>query len=143
MDVTDHHAVDQRGKMTKHRQFVGLHGRAVAFDDREGMVRIFHRRRIAGKMFAATEDAAAAQGAVELSGQGDDLVRGFAVTTSPQRVVRLVVEGNVQHRAEVEIEAEESQEFRGQFTVTTDQLRVPAVAQLLRVGRFLADEPQA
>ena len=66
-----------------------------------------------------------------------------AVTTAAQRIVGLVVEGNVEHRAEVEVEAEQAQQLSGQAAVFGDQARVAALAELLGVGWFVADEAQA
>jgi len=66
-----------------------------------------------------------------------------AIATAAQRVVGLIVEGNVEHRAEVEIEPEQAQQAAGQAAVLHDQAAIAALAELLGIRRFMADQPEA
>ena len=93
-------------------------------------------------MFAAAEHAAGAQRAVELLRIGDHLGHIAPVATSAQGVVRLVIEGNVEHGAKIEIETEEAQDLRRDFAVAANERNIAFIAELLRVGRFLADQTQ-
>ena len=71
---------------------------ARALDFRQIVMRIERRGGVAGKMFAAARDPLLAQGVVECARQPNDFVDGRAVAAAAQRIVGLIVEGNVEHR---------------------------------------------
>ena len=86
--------------------------------------------------------AFAPQRFVERAGEPHHLLDVRAVAAAAQRIVRFVVEGNVEHRAEIEIEAEEPQQASGDLAVAPNECDVVLLAQLLRVRRLVADQPQ-
>ena len=94
-------------------------------------------------MFAAAEHAAGAQRTVELLRIGDHLGHIAPVAATAQGIVRLVIEGNVEHGAKIEIETEEAQDLRRDFAVAANERNIAFIAELLRVGRLFADQPQA
>ena len=93
-------------------------------------------------MFSAGEDTRAAKTVVECPRLGDDLRHIPAVAAPAQRVVSLVVVGDVEHRAEIEVEPEHPQQAASDVAVLPDQIQVIAIPQLLGVWRLVADELQ-
>ena len=69
------------------------------------MVGIEPRAGIAGEVFPATEHASGAESVIEGTGFFIHLRDTAAIATAAKRVVSFVVEGNVEHGAEVEIES--------------------------------------
>jgi hypothetical protein len=67
----------------------------------------------------------------------------FAPASAFEGVVCGVVVGDVEDRAEVEVEAEEAEDLAGEFAVLFDEVGVAFVAKGLGIGRFLADESEA
>ena len=59
----------------------------------------------------------------------DFLLAGLSEAAA-ERIVGLVVERNVEHRAEVEVETEQAQQLAGQVTVPFDQTPVAALPEL-------------
>ena len=94
-------------------------------------------------MFSAARDPFLAQGIVECARQSHHLLDRFAVAATAQGVVRFIVEGNVEHRTEIEIETEEPEQASGDLAVAPNECEVVLVAQLLRVWRFVANQTQA
>src|SRR5260221_13330168 len=70
------------------------------------------------------------------------LVR-FPIATAAQRIVGIVVEGNVEYGTQIQIESEEAQQTSGDIAVAPDQFDIVFVAQLLRVRRLVADQTQS
>ena len=93
-------------------------------------------------MFAATKHAAGAQRAIEFLRVGNHFRHIAPVAATAQGIVRLVIEGNVEHRAKIEIETEEAENFRRDFAVAANERNIAFIAELLRVGRLLADQTQ-
>jgi hypothetical protein len=52
---------------------------------------------------------------VECASQLNNLTNRLSITTPSQRIVRFVVERNIEHRTEVEIESKESQQLARDF----------------------------
>ena len=94
-------------------------------------------------MFAAAQNPLLAQRVVERARQSDDLFDGLAVAATPQRIIGFIVEGNVEHRTEIEIEPEDAQQLAGNFPVAPNECNIVPVAQLLRIRRLVPDQPQA
>src|SRR4051812_2553471 len=106
------------------------------------MVRVQRRRRVTREMFAAAGYALCSHRLVESGCVPHDLLHVFSVAASFQGVVCFIIERNVEHRAKIEIESEESQQSPGNFSVTPDQLDIIPVSKLLSVRRFISDQPQ-
>ena len=70
--MADHHAIDQRREPPEDRELFDVELRAGPFDFRKVVVRVHGRGRVAGKMFAATENPLPAQRIVEGARQPDD-----------------------------------------------------------------------
>ena len=94
----------------KDRELIRVQLGARAFDQRQVVVRVDGGGGVAGKMFAAARDPFPAQGVVKGAGQPDDLLDVPSVAAAAKRVIRLVVEGNVEHRTKIEIETEKPQQ---------------------------------
>src|ERR1044072_2094859 len=103
------------------------------------MMRIHGCGRITGEMFATTENALFAHPLIERARQPLDLFDIFAIAAAAQRVVRLVIEGNVEHRAKIEVESEETQKAACDISVPPDESNVVPVPQLLGVWRLVAN----
>ena len=125
--------------MFEDREFRRVELLAGAVDVRQFVVGVDLGARVAGEMLAATGDPLGPQACVERPGQRDDLLDGFAVTAALERVVGLVVERNIEHGAEVQVEPEKPQQPPGDFAVALDERGVALVPQLLGVGRFAPD----
>ncbi len=69
-------------------------------------MRIHFGGGIAGEMLAAARDALPAQRVVEGAGQAHDLRDIVSVTAAAERIVGFVIERNVEHGTEIEIEPE-------------------------------------
>ena len=132
-----------RDEMPEDGKFVLVEFRAGEGDDGQLVVGVERRPRVAGEMLAAACDSALAQGGVEGAGIADGLRDVRSVAAAAQGIVRFVVEGDIEHGAEIEIETEEAQQPRGDGAVPLDQFDAAALPQLLRVGRLVADQAQA
>ena len=104
--MANHHAINERRELPKDRELFRVQLGTRAFDLRKIVMRIHRCSRVAGKMFAATQDALPAHGIVKGARQPDDLFHALAVAAAPERIVRVIVEGNVEDWAEIEIESE-------------------------------------
>ena len=93
-------------------------------------------------MFSAARDPLRAQRVVEGARVPHDLLDRLAVATAAQRIVGLVVERNVEHRAEVEIESEDAKQPSGDVAMLPNEREVALVAQVVRIRRFVADQLQ-
>src|SRR6266853_1893087 len=71
------------------------------------------------------------------------LLDRFPIATAAQRIVGIVVEGNVEYGTQIQIESEEAQQTSGDIAVAPDQFDIVFVAQLLRVRRLVADQTQS
>src|SRR5438552_549386 len=99
--------------------------------------------RVTGKVFTATGNRLPAHCVIECAGVADDLLNRFSITTATQRIVCVVIERNVEHRAQIEVESEESQQSTGDVAVPPNEIDIVLVAQLLGIGRLVADQTQA
>ena len=133
----------RRGELAKDRELVRLQLFAGALDQREIVMRIDRRGGVAGKMFSAARDPLGAQGIVESPGQPNDFRDVAAVAAAAERVVGLVVEGNVEDRAKIEIEPEQPEQSPGDFAMPPHEIEIAFLAQLLGVRRLLPDQAQA
>jgi hypothetical protein len=71
------------------------------------------------------------------------LFDGSAVTAAAQGVVSFVIKGNVEDRAEIEVESENAQELSGDFTMSSDECNIVLISQLLGIGWFTSDQSQS
>src|SRR5260370_35716993 len=94
-------------------------------------------------MFAAARDPLLSHRVVEGSGITHDLLNCFAVTAAAQRIVRAVVERNVEDRTKIQIESENAQQTSGNVAVPADKIDIVLVAQLLRGRRFASEQSHA
>jgi hypothetical protein len=122
---------------------VRLEFRPRARDDRQLVMRIDRRARVAGKMLAATEDSLRAHRPGESARIPHHLVRIDAPGAVLERVVDIVRKRHVEHRAEVKVEAEQAQDFAREPAMPFDERQVAPLAQLLRARRFGAAFLQA
>ena len=102
-------------------------------------MRIDGCRRIPGEMFSAACDPLPFHRLVERAGVANDLLDRFSVTTATQRIVCIVVKGNVEHWTKVEIEAEKPEQSSGDIAVFLDKMDIVLVPQLLCVGWLVPD----
>src|SRR3978361_2312754 len=93
-------------------------------------------------MFAAARDAFRAKRFVERTGEMDHLIDGFAVAAAAERIVRLVVEGDIEHGTEIEIKTEKPKQPPGDLAVSPNECNLALVAELLRVRRFVTNQAQ-
>jgi len=94
-------------------------------------------------MLATAGNSFAPQRFIEHTRQLNDL-RGIApITTPTKRVVRFLIEGNIQDRAKIEIEPEEAQKSPRNLSMSPNEFKIIPFTQLLSVWRFLADQPEA
>ncbi len=94
-------------------------------------------------MFAAARDPLPSHRFVECTGISHNLLDGFPVAPAVQRILGVIVEGNVEHWTKIEIEAEKAQQTSSDIAVSPDQIDIILIAQLLRVRRFVSDAPQS
>jgi hypothetical protein len=140
--VAYHHAINLPHKPAENREFIAFQLIARAIDLRQIVMGIDPRRGVAREMFSAARDAFRAKRIVESSCVPNDLLDRFPITTASQGIVRFVVERNVQHRTEIEIEPKEAQEAAGNPAVTPNECELVLIAQLLRVRRFISNQTQ-
>jgi hypothetical protein len=93
-------------------------------------------------MFAATENPLPAQPFIERARQPYDLFHALAVAAAAERIIRVVIEGNVEDGTEIEVETEQAEEPAGDLAVAPDEGNVVAITELLRVRRLVPDQPQ-
>src|SRR6266446_1727803 len=137
--VTNHHAVHAIDQLFENRELVLIQLFARPIDLRQFVMRVRLRGRVSGKMFTAAGDPLFAHRVVERAGIAHHLLDGFTVTSAAQRIIRVIFERNVEHRAQIEIESENTQQTSGDIAVAPDKIDIVLVAQLLRVWRFASD----
>ena len=71
-------------------------------------------------MFAAAGNALCAHRLVKSAGVTHDLLNVFSVTAPPQRIIGIVIEGNIEDRTQIEVEAEEAQQSSSDVAVPGD-----------------------
>ena len=140
--VADHHAIDAAAKLAEDGELVCVQLGPGPLDHGQVVMSVDGGGGVAGKMFAAARDAFCAERIVKGSGQPNDFVDIAPIAAAAERVVRLVIEGNVEHRAEIEIKAEKAEEPAGDPAMLPNEIEVALVAQLLGAGWFLPDEAQ-
>src|ERR1044071_4519026 len=94
-------------------------------------------------MFTATSYPLPSQRAIERTGVANDLFGCFPVTTPAQRIVCLVIERNVQNWAQIQIETEKPEQPSCDLAMTTDEIYIIPVAELLSIRRFATDQSKA
>src|SRR5439155_16848372 len=99
--------------------------------------------RVTGKMLTAARNPLLAHGLVERAGIAYHLLDIFSVAPAVERILGVVLEGNVEHRTKIEIEPEKAQQTSGDVAVAPDQIDIVLVAQLLRIRRLVSDAPQS
>src|SRR4030095_12096876 len=93
-------------------------------------------------MFAAACDPLPPQRHVESAGIANDLLDCFPVAAASQRIFSIVIERNVQDRAQIQIETEEAKQSSRDVPMTFDKFQVILVAQLLRIRRLATDQSE-
>src|SRR5260370_12252281 len=106
-------------------------------------MRVRFRGRVTGKMLAAAGYPLFPHRFVERAGIAYYLLDRLSVTATAQRIVGIIVERNVEHRTEIEIESENAQQPSGDVAVPVDKIDIALVAQLLRVRRFVSNQAQS
>jgi len=106
-------------------------------------MRIKSSAGVAWEMLAATQHPGRPQRGVKVLGVRDDLGRRAPVTAPAQGIVSFVIEGDVQHRAKIEIEAEKLEQPSGDVAMTADESRITLIAELTRVRRLIANKFQS
>ena len=129
--------------MAKDRQLLFIQLRARALDFRQIVMGVDRRGGISGEMFAAAQNPLPAQRFIERTGQPDDLFDGLAVAAAAQGIISLIVERNVEDRAEIEIESKKAEEPARYFAMLPNERYVIPITQLLRIRRFVPDQPQS
>jgi len=86
------------------------------------------------------QHARSTQRVVKRSRVPDYLLDRFSITATTQGIVRVVIKGDVEHRAKIEVETKNSQQTPGDVAVPADKIDIVLVAQLLGVGRLVTDE---
>src|SRR4030095_11542114 len=94
-------------------------------------------------MFAPAGDPLPSHCFVKRTGISHNLLDSFSVAPAAQRILGVVIERNVEHRAKIEIESKKTQQTSGDVAVTPDQIDVVLLAQLLRIRRFVSDQAQS
>jgi hypothetical protein len=130
-------------KLSENLELVSLKLSSWSWQGGEFVMRIAYCGGVARKMLTAGEDACGLQGAVEDTRHLNDLICGSAVAATAQGIIRLIVKGNVEYWAEVEIESEESQQFSGEFTMSGDEREIPPVTKLAGIRRLIAEKLQS
>src|SRR5438045_8900023 len=147
--MTNHHAVHVRAaqravltrKMAKDRQLLSVQLLARAVDFRQIVMRVHRRRGVTGKMFAAAQDPLLAKRVVKRAGQPNDLFDVLAITTPAQRIVRVLIEGNIEHGTQIELEPESEKELSGDFAMPPNECNLVLIAQLLGIRRLVPAQP--
>src|ERR1700731_371190 len=98
---------------------------------------------VSGKIFAAAGYPLFPHRVIEGPRLPHYLLDRLSVTATAQRIVGIIVERNVEHRAEIEIESENAQQPSGDVAVPVDKIDIALVAQLLRVRRFVSNQAQS
>jgi hypothetical protein len=141
--VADHHRIDASSESAEHSEFIRLEIVAGNRDGWQLMVRVARTARVSREMLAATEDTRALQRIVKGPCILDHLRRIISVASAPQRIVRVVVERDIEDRTKIEIETEHAQETSRDVAMPPDQREVTAVAELVRVRRLVTDKLQS
>ena len=129
--VADHDRIEFRQQGAERLPLGHFEIVAGAGNDRQLVVRIDTRVGIAREMLAAAEHTLLAHGAVEGPGIARHGGGVMTVGAVAERVVGFVIEGDIEHGREVEIEAEEPEQVAGQRAVALNQadvVPVPAAA---------------
>src|SRR2546423_1076274 len=93
-------------------------------------------------MLSAAQDPLAAQAVIKGACETNHLLDALPIATSAEGIVRIVIERNVEHRAEVEVEPEKTKQPAGDLAMLPDKGNVVAIAELLRIRRLVPDQPQ-
>jgi len=122
---------------------MGFHEVEATLDAREFVVGIESGGSVTRKVFATAQDAGGPETVIERRGFFNHLGDIAAIAAPAQRIVGFVVKGNVEHRTEIEIEPEDSKDATGNVSVAAYEGKISAVAELLGIGRLIADEFEA
>jgi hypothetical protein len=144
--MTDHHAVDgvlARAKPAEDLEFVGLEIGKRPRESGELMVGVTRGRGVAREVLSTGEDSRGVESGIKDPCLFDDLVGGCSITATTKGVVGLLVEGDVEDGAEIEIETENPKELSGQFAMAGDEFRIALVAELAGIRRLVAEEFQS
>jgi hypothetical protein len=93
-------------------------------------------------VFATTQDARGAQRLVEESRIVDDLLDVVSVTPATQRVVGIVIKGNIQDGTQIEVESEDPEQFARDSAVPGNEFGITPVPKRIGVGRFVSNQTQ-
>src|SRR5262245_14069316 len=94
-------------------------------------------------MFATARDPLPSHCFVERTRISYNLVHGFPITPAAQRILSVIIERNVEHGTKIEIEPKKAQQTCGDIAVSSDEIDIVLVAQLLRIRRFVSDQAQS
>lgn len=141
--MANHHAVHGVDELSKHGQLFPVQFRPRPLNLRQVVMRIHGGGRVARKMFSAAQYPLPPHAIVERARQANHLLNVFSVAASAQRIVRVVIEGNVENRAEIEVESKQPEKPPRDIAVAMDQRSIATIAQLLGVRRLVPDQTEA
>src|ERR1051326_2095128 len=93
-------------------------------------------------MFTAARNLLPAHRLVERTGIAHNLLDIFSVTPAVERILCVILEGNVEHGAKIEIETKKAQQTSRDVAVAPNQIDIVPVPKLLRIRRLISDAPQ-
>ncbi len=80
---------------------------------------------------------------IERAGEFNHLFHRSPITSAAKRIVRILLERNVQDRAEVEVKSEQTQQFSSDPTMFPNEGRITFFSELPGVWRLVSDEFEA
>src|SRR6266404_475207 len=141
--MANHDTVHITNELPKHCQFILIEFFSGAIDLRQLIVSVCSCSRVTGEMFAAARDPLPSHSGIEYTSIAHDLLDIFSVAPAAQRILSVIIKGDVQHRTKIQIEPEKAQQTSGDLAMAPNQVEVILVAQLLRARRLTANQAQS
>ena len=94
-------------------------------------------------MFSAAKNPALQERVVECTGEPNDLVYCRSVAPAAKRIICLIIEGDIQHGTQIEIEPEQPEQLAGQRPMESDEWFLVFLPELLSAGRLIANQPES
>ena len=118
--VADHHAVNVVYELAKHGQLILIKLFSSAIYPGQLIMCIGSCSGVTGKMFTAAGDPLPPHCFIERTCVSNNLIDAFPVAPAAQRVLGVIVKGNVQHGTKIEIEPEKAQQTSSDIAVSPD-----------------------
>src|SRR2546427_12709698 len=93
-------------------------------------------------MFTTTRNPLLPHGLVEHAGIAHNLLDIFSVTPAVERILCVILEGNVEHGTKIEIETKKTKQTSRDVAVAPNQIDIVLISQLLRIRVPISDAPQ-